>query len=185
MFNKVVAGIKSFMGNSNRWVPIVVIILICLGLISYTNMKGMSMDNMYSNDFNSNQQQAPLIQAPSQNQAQILPNAPSNAPSNAASNSNSGYALQPVADPSELLPKDQNSQWAQLNPINNGNIQTPDLLQAGYHIGLDTIGQTLKNANLQLRSDPIIEKRDVGPWNNSTYEADYGRVPLEVGGCRK
>jgi hypothetical protein len=57
----------------------------------------------------------------------------------------------------------------------------PDLLQAGSLIGLDTIGQTLKNPNLQLRSDPIIVKQNVGPWNNSTYEADLGRVPLELG----
>jgi hypothetical protein len=178
MLNKVIAGIKSFFGSSGRWMPIVVVILICLGLISYTNTKVGYTDNMYSpSDYNQSSQQT---QGPSQNasanQAQILPQKMQTSDSD-----NSGYALQPVANPADLLPNDQNSQWAALNPINNGNIQTPDLLQAGYHIGLDTIGQTLKNANLQLRSDPIIEKRDVGPWNNSTYEADYGRVPLEVG----
>jgi len=93
----------------------------------------------------------------------------------------SGYQLQPVANPKELLPKDQNSQLADLNPVNNSEPVLPDLLQAGNLIGLDTIGQTLKNANLQLRSDPIIEKQNVGPWNNSTYEADVARVPLEIG----
>jgi len=92
-----------------------------------------------------------------------------------------------VAAPGELLPADQNSQWAALNPVsmNGGNILSGDLLQAGYHIGLDTIGQTMKNANLQLRSDPIIPKIDVGPWNQSTYEPDYARVPLEIGACAK
>ena len=89
----------------------------------------------------------------------------------------------PIATPNELLPTDANSQWAALNPVNmnQGSILNGDMLQAGYHIGLDTIGQTLKNANLQLRSDPIIPKQDVGPWNQSTYEPDYGRIPLEVG----
>ena len=89
----------------------------------------------------------------------------------------------PIASPNELLPTDANSQWAALNPVNmnQGSILNGDMLQAGYHIGLDTIGQTLKNANLQLRSDPIIPKQDVGPWNQSTYEPDYGRVPLEIG----
>ena len=88
-----------------------------------------------------------------------------------------------IASPNELLPIDANSQWAALNPVNmnQGSILNGDMLQAGYHIGLDTIGQTLKNANLQLRSDPIIPKQDVGPWNQSTYEPDYGRVPLEIG----
>jgi hypothetical protein len=66
--------------------------------------------------------------------------------------------------------------------MNQGDILMPDLLQAGYHIGLDTIGQTLRNPNLQLRSDPIITKADVGPWNHSTIEPDYARVPLELGG---
>jgi len=88
-----------------------------------------------------------------------------------------------IASPNELLPTDANSQWAALNPVNmnQGSILNGDMLQAGYHIGLDTIGQTLKNANLQLRSDPIIPKQEVGPWNQSTYEPDYGRIPLEVG----
>lgn len=86
-----------------------------------------------------------------------------------------------VNDPSDLLPADQNSKWASLNPVNSGNIAMPDLLQAGYHIGLDTIGQTLRNANLQLRSDPIIPKTNVGPWMQSTIEPDFGRVPLEIG----
>jgi hypothetical protein len=83
-----------------------------------------------------------------------------------------GFSSQQVANPSELLPSDANSQWASLNPVNQSNPQMPDMLQAGYHIGLDTIGQTMKNANLQLRPDPVIEKKDTGPWNQSTIEAN-------------
>ena len=88
-----------------------------------------------------------------------------------------------TVNPSELLPVDQNSEWAALNPnsLSQGNVLMPDLLQAGYHIGLDTIGQTLRNANYQLRSDPYIPKSEVGPWNQSTIEADLARVPLELG----
>jgi len=92
-----------------------------------------------------------------------------------------GYSEKEVANPSELLPKDENSQWSSLNPVSQSNPQMPDMLQAGYHIGLDTIGQTMKNANLQLRSDPVIQKADIGPWNQSTIEPDLMRVPLEVG----
>ena len=103
--------------------------------------------------------------------------------SGSASGSAPAPAPAPIASPNELLPVDTNSQWAALNPVNmnQGSILNGDMLQAGYHIGLDTIGQTLKNPNLQLRSDPIIPKQDVGPWNQSTYEPDYGRIPLEVG----
>ena len=92
-----------------------------------------------------------------------------------------GYSTQEVANPAQLLPNDANSQWASLNPVSQSNPQIPDLLSAGYHIGLDTIGQTMKNANLQLRSDPVIQKSESGPWNQSTIEPDLMRVPLEVG----
>jgi hypothetical protein len=95
------------------------------------------------------------------------------------------YASQPVANPSDLLPSDKNNAWTSLNPNSNVNqVVIPDLLEAGYHIGLDTIGQTLKNPNLQERSEPIIPKQNVSPWNNSSYEPDIARVPLEIGyGC--
>lgn len=91
-----------------------------------------------------------------------------------------GYSAQSTVNPSDLLPNDVNSQWSTLNPVNQA-VTTPDLLQAGHHMGIDTVGQTLKNANYQLRSDPIIPKKDIGPWNQSTIEPDLMRVPLEVG----
>ena len=86
-----------------------------------------------------------------------------------------------TANPDELLPVDSNSEFAKLNPVNSGKVDLPDMLQAGSLIGIDTIGQTLKNPNLQLRSDPVITKNSVGPWNNSTFEPDLARVPLELG----
>jgi hypothetical protein len=88
---------------------------------------------------------------------------------------------QPVADPSELLPKDTNSQWAQLNPTGSGDLQNVNLLKSGYHIGIDTVGNTLRNANLQLRSEPANPQSNVGPWHNTTISPDTMRVPLEIG----
>lgn len=104
-------------------------------------------------------------------------------PAPAAAKAEAGYALQSVANPMDLLPKDKNSEWNNLNPINvaDEGVKMPDLLEAGYHIGLDTIGQSMRNANLQLRSDPVIPKSNVGPWNQSTIEADNVRQPLEIG----
>jgi hypothetical protein len=86
-----------------------------------------------------------------------------------------------VADPSELLPKDTNSQWAQLNPTGSGDLENVNLLRSGYHMGIDTIGNTLRNANLQLRSEPSNPQMNVGPWNNTTISPDTMRVPLEIG----
>jgi hypothetical protein len=86
-----------------------------------------------------------------------------------------------VQNPAELLPKDTNSQWAQLNPSGKGELANINLLKAGYHIGIDTVGQTLRNANLQIRSEPPNPQLNVGPWHNSTIEPDFMRPPLEIG----
>jgi len=86
-----------------------------------------------------------------------------------------------ISNPAELLPKDNNNQWAQLNPSGKGDLANVNLLKAGYHIGIDTIGQTLRNANLQIRSEPPNPQLYVGPWNNSTIEPDFMHVPFEIG----
>ena len=86
-----------------------------------------------------------------------------------------------IQNPAELLPKDSNSQWAQLNPSGQGELANVNLLKAGYHIGIDTIGQTLRNANLQIRSEPPNPQVNVGIWNTSTITPDFLRVPLELG----
>jgi hypothetical protein len=86
-----------------------------------------------------------------------------------------------IDNPEDLLPKDTNSQWAQLNPQGKGELANINLLKAGYHTGIDTIGQTLRNANLQIRSEPPNPQLYVGPWNQSTIEPDFLRPPLEIG----
>jgi len=86
-----------------------------------------------------------------------------------------------IQNPTELLPKDSNNQWAQLNPSGKGELANINLLKAGYHIGIDTIGQTLRNSNLQIRSEPPNPQLYVGPWNQSTIEPDFMRPPLTIG----
>lgn len=86
-----------------------------------------------------------------------------------------------IQNPSELLPKDTNSEWAQLNPSGKGDIANVNLLKAGYHIGIDTVGQSLRNANLQVRSEPPNPQVNVGPWMQTTIEPDFMRPPLEIG----
>lgn len=88
---------------------------------------------------------------------------------------------QQVANPQDLLPKDSNSSWAAANPRGAGELANVNLLKAGHHAGIDTVGGTLRNANLQLRSEPPNPKTQVSPWSNSTIEPDLMRVPLELG----
>jgi hypothetical protein len=86
-----------------------------------------------------------------------------------------------VVDPAELLPKDENSEWAKLNPMGGGDLQNVNLLKSGYHIGINTVSSSLRNANLQLRSEPANPQMAVGPWNNTTISPDVNRRPLEIG----
>ena len=93
-----------------------------------------------------------------------------------------GMTKAKLDNPSSLLPNDTNSQWASLNPGGNGPLKSVNLLQAGALVGINTIGSSLRNANLQLRSDPPNPQGSVGPWNNSTIQPDTNRKPLEIGG---
>ena len=83
----------------------------------------------------------------------------------------------------ELLPTDNSSLWAQVNPSGEGSFKDKNFLQSGYHIGINTVGQTLRNANLQLRSEPACPQVKVSPWLQATIEPDLGRKPFEIGGC--
>ena len=163
MFKEIFSGFSKF-ATPQRLLIIIIFIVLAWMLLSYSGAKTMNLDGMETGLGNA----APVYQASEQKPVVQVADT---------------QASKQIANPNELLPADQNSQWAALNPVNmsQGNIIAGDMLQAGYHIGLDTIGQTLKNANLQLRSDPIIPKQNVGPWNQSTYEPDLARVPLEIG----
>lgn len=83
----------------------------------------------------------------------------------------------------ELLPSDANSKWAQVNPAGQGELGDQNFLEAGFHIGTNTIGQTLRNPNLQLRSEPSNPQVKVSPWMQTTIEPDSNRRGLEIGGC--
>jgi hypothetical protein len=163
--------------TTERVAILVVFLILAYALYAYSGAKTLRVDGMSSGESSASKTTAPAtVSVPTAGASTSPSSGPSPSPS-----ATSGYVAGAVASPQDLLPVDQNSQWAALNPVAQGNIAAPDLLQAGYHIGLDTIGQTLRNANLQERSDPIIPKSAVGPWNQSTIDPDLGRVPLEVG----
>jgi hypothetical protein len=81
--------------------------------------------------------------------------------------------------PQELLPMDQASKWAAVNPQGAGDISGKNFLNAGALIGVNTVGQSLRNANQQLRSEPPCPQVNVSIWNQSTIEPDLQRRPLE------
>ena len=83
--------------------------------------------------------------------------------------------------PSELLPKDMNSVWAEQNPMGPGSLKGKNFLSAGALIGVNTVGQSLRNANLQLRSEPPNPQVQVSIFNQSTISPDISHRPLEIG----
>ena len=97
----------------------------------------------------------------------------------AASQKPQGCYPREQLNPKELLPSDPHSQWAQVNPTGAGDIQGKNFLSAGALIGINTIGQSLRNANLQLRAEPPCPQVNVSPWMQSTIEPDLTRKALE------
>ena len=140
----------------NKWVPLIVFVCIFIGLYLYSNDKYRITDRMSTGNDSVKPMDAKTVNSP----LDVNANQPQHQTSN----------------PSDLLPKDSNSQWASLNPIGSGNVAIPDLLESGHHIGIDTIGQSFKNPNYQNRPDPVIQKVSTGPWSQSSIEPDYGRA---------
>ena len=83
--------------------------------------------------------------------------------------------------PSELLPKDMNSIWAQQNPLGTGSLKGKNFLSAGALVGVNTVGQSLRNANLQIRSEPPCPQIPISIFNQSTITPDISHRPLEIG----
>jgi len=83
--------------------------------------------------------------------------------------------------PSELLPKDMNSVWAEQNPMGPGSLKGKNFLSAGALIGVNTVGQSMRNANLQVRSEPPNPQVAVSIFNNTTISPDISHRPLEIG----
>ena len=105
--------------------------------------------------------------------------------SSSSSGSNESCAPRDKLTASDLLPKDAaNSKWAQVAPAGQGDVTDQNFLTAGYLVGVNTIGQSKKNGNLQIRSDPPIEKIPVGPWQMSTIESStQNHRTFEIGDC--
>ena len=180
----------------NRQLCMILAVVVFLGVVVYfyNVRKGThtaSMDNSYSGEQQTDgEDQYPGETSPSSG---ALPTAAMPVGMNSGPGSASGIQTvtagvpqsclnQQAANPGDLLPKDHNSAFAAGQPSSGGGeLQNINLLKAGQLSGIDTVGGTLRNANLQLRSEPPNPRTQVSPWSNSTIEPDLMRVPLELG----
>ena len=150
---------------SNKFILLVGGVILVIALTHYSSNKSISSD--YMEVQNKNSPNHPVANNNILENVNLQPASVSSHSSNHAAN-----------NPGDLLPKDENSEWANLNP-GVGNMTNVNLLKAGYHTGIDTVGQSLRNANLQLRSEPANPQLNVGPWNQTTINPDTQRKPLD------
>jgi hypothetical protein len=123
----------------------------------FSNMEGSSIDNSYS----------------------LLGENPSNA-NNVYKDPTACFKRDRLTA-TDLLPTEASSKWAQINPSSSGELSDQNFLTAGYHVGINTVGQTMRNANLQLRSEVPNPQVAVSPWLISTIEPDVRNVSFEIG----
>ena len=93
---------------------------------------------------------------------------------------------QQALKPEDLLPSQESDAIKEFNlaqPIGEGILADVNLLDAGAHVGVNTVGQSLRNANHQLRSDPPNPQVQVSPWMNTTISPDLPRRPLDGESC--
>ena len=86
--------------------------------------------------------------------------------------------------PDDLLPQDKKNDVNNFDkeyPVSEGILKGVNFLEAGYQVGVNTVGQSLRNANQQLRSEPPNPQVNVSPWQNTTIGPDLARRPLEAG----
>lgn len=84
----------------------------------------------------------------------------------------------PTLTSAQLLPRDENKDWFQVPNSKFNLMQAVDLEIPEIKIGVDTVGQSRKNATYDLRTAPACPKFVVSPWSNSTIEPDYNTKPL-------
>ena len=83
-------------------------------------------------------------------------------------------------DAKDFLPKEINDTWFDTDFSQAKNNVNDDKLinTERYVIGVNTVGQSLKNASYDIRGTVPNPKFTVSPWNNSTYEPDFNLKPL-------
>jgi hypothetical protein len=160
--------------RANHILVILGAIVLVYAIYNYSDQKFVAPYESLKVEANSRQNTLPTVPAANGHNSVDAMTGQSGAPP-------AGAANLPVANPSDLLPRDTNNQWGSLNPAGSGDLLGQNLLSATFLTGIDTIGNTMKNANLQIRSEPPNPQLNVGPWNQSTFAPDLMRTPLELG----
>jgi len=192
-----------------RIVLIVLAAFILFALINYYNSKQQTTVRNTEKFYQDSQQQQQMMQQYNGGDSQKLTPAQANVRSNDLIIKQNADVVKPSEElgnsdfravdfkstnlPSDCFPRDRlsaedllpadaaNSKWAQVNPAGQGDVSNQNFLTAGWAVGINTISGSLRNANLQLRSEPP-NPRGAWPIMNSTIEPDLQRRSLEING---
>jgi hypothetical protein len=166
---------------------ILALIFAAVLLLNYSkgkNLLSLPMTNRL--DYSEINNQQPEIS----NQASPSIYAPYNGTSNtsiatsadSSSTINQNTANKAIPNPSDLLPINNNNLWSNSIPQADADLKNVNLLNPAQLVGINTQGSSLRNSNLQLRSEPANPRSNTNcPWNISTIETDQFRKPLEIG----
>ncbi len=80
----------------------------------------------------------------------------------------------------DFLPKQVNDEWFETDfSLAKYQLNDDKLINTEkYIIGINTVGESLKNASYDIRGTIPNPKFIVSPWNNTTYEPDFNLKPL-------
>ena len=126
------------------------------------------------------------VKQPVQQQQQVAASEPgeneSYLPVQGAATRPSSCYPQNTLGPEDLLPLGKSKEiedFNKENPVGEGILKGVNFLDAGFHTGVNTVGQSLRNANLNLRAEPPNPRVQVSPWMNSTIDSDLARKTLD------
>jgi len=188
------------MNNITKMLGVVLAVVAVLAGLHYLSLRGvipnegaLTLDNesdsgdeqLLMNSNSSNGSPGPALDTDNESPAPVDSNSNILSQENQAKDATESacYPKQQLT-PSELLPTNDVNDWNNAYPVSSsGSLEGKNFLQSGHHVGINTVGQTLRNANMQLRSEPPNPQVSVSPWQQSTIEPDVNRRPMEIGGC--
>lgn len=76
-------------------------------------------------------------------------------------------------DLNKVMPQETQEDWFDVEPLlSTKKIRGTHLIHPKVHMGVNTVGTSLRNATHDIRGDVPNPKTTVSPWNNSTIEPD-------------
>jgi hypothetical protein len=198
-------GVRVFQKRLGRFsIPIVIVIVVGCVVLGYNVVNNNNNNNVNENFLiNPNESVSPIYNDDTEeslyehyqnesvnnneideNNGEVAANTDANVNASVNANVNSNVDVSEnnnsnTLNCKDLLPGDTNSTWAQSSPAGQGSLCTQNLLNAGHHVGVNTQGCSLRNANRGLRSEPANPQVQVGPWMQTTICPDINRRPLE------